>query len=162
MTLSTDILAQPLLPTGILPSQAAKGLSSSCTARCCSSFTEGTHFKSRPLPSLKIKRYTVFPQDDLYLHYLTDACHDAVRRLLGPRKALLWNRYCNTTAWCCVTFCNLSFPPLLYHRETAAVAQILYFGLTTGAGVQTLGEEYCDILQVSGKLSNAYTALKWL
>ena len=32
-------------------------------------------------------------QDELYLHYLIDACHDAVRRLLGPRRALLWNRH---------------------------------------------------------------------
>lgn len=30
-------------------------------------------------------------------------------------------------------------------------AQLLYHGLTTGSGVQTLGEEYCDILQVTGK-----------
>jgi len=30
------------------------------------------------------------------------------------------------------------------------VAEILYHGLTTGCGAQTLGEEYCDILQVSG------------
>ncbi|KAL3156613.1 hypothetical protein ABBQ38_000900 [Trebouxia sp. C0009 RCD-2024] len=66
-------------------------------------------------------------KDELYLHYLTDACHDAVRRLLGPRRALLWN------------------------RETAVAAQLLYHGLTTGAGVQTLGEEYCDILQVTGR-----------
>ena len=29
-------------------------------------------------------------------------------------------------------------------------AQLLYYSLTTGAGVQTLGEEYCDILQVTG------------
>ena len=36
------------------------------------------------------------------------------------------------------------------HRETTLVAQTLYFGLTTGAGKQTLGEEYCDILQVTG------------
>lgn len=32
------------------------------------------------------------------------------------------------------------------------MAEMLYYGLTTGAGVQTLGEEYCDILQVSGEL----------
>ncbi|KAL0035070.1 hypothetical protein WJX79_009657 [Trebouxia sp. C0005] len=67
-------------------------------------------------------------KDELYLHYLIDACHDAVRRLLGPRRALLWN------------------------RETAVVGQILYYSLTTGAGVQTLGEEYCDILQVTGSV----------
>ncbi|KAL0024438.1 hypothetical protein WJX77_003645 [Trebouxia sp. C0004] len=67
-------------------------------------------------------------KDELYLHYLTDACHDAVRRLLGPRRALLWN------------------------RETAVMSQILYHSLTTGAGMQTLGEEYCDILQVTGSI----------
>ena len=38
-------------------------------------------------------------------------------------------------------------------RETAVLAQLLYYGLTTGAGVQTLGEEYCDILQVTGMYS---------
>ena len=33
--------------------------------------------------------------------------------------------------------------------------ELLYNGLTTGAGTQTLGEEYCDILQVFGAcLSN--------
>ena len=28
------------------------------------------------------------------------------------------------------------------------VGQMLYFVLTTGSGQQTLGEEYCDIIQV--------------
>jgi len=90
-------------------------------------------------------------QDELYLHHLTDACHDAVRRLLGPRRALLWNRH--ATAYTRPGYCTHSkytqmFVPL---RETAVAAQLLYYGLTTGAGVQTLGEEYCDILQVTGK-----------
>lgn len=31
-------------------------------------------------------------KDDLYLQTLTDSCHDAVRSLLGPRRALLWSR----------------------------------------------------------------------
>jgi len=31
------------------------------------------------------------------------------------------------------------------------MGQILYYSLTTGAGMQTLGEEYCDILQVTGQ-----------
>ncbi|KAK9820622.1 hypothetical protein WJX72_012437 [[Myrmecia] bisecta] len=66
-------------------------------------------------------------KDQLYLQYLTDACHDAVRRLLGPRRALLWA------------------------RETRILAEVLYYGLTTGAGLQTLGEEYCDVLQVTGR-----------
>lgn len=96
-------------------------------------------------------------QDELYLHHLTDACHDAVRRLLGPRKALLWNR-----SQCCPAASNhpkshahLAYKILLEimlwcDRETALAAQLLYHGSTTGCGVQTLGEEYCDILQVNG------------
>ena len=65
-------------------------------------------------------------QDELYLQYLIDSCHDAVRRVLGPRQALRWA------------------------AETRALAELLYFGLTTGTGLQTLGEEYCDVLQVTG------------
>lgn len=37
-------------------------------------------------------------------------------------------------------------------REVRLVAELLYSGLTTGAGLQTLGEEYCDILQAAGAL----------
>ena len=36
-------------------------------------------------------------------------------------------------------------------RETRLLAEMLYFGLTTGTGLPTLGEEYCDILQVAGE-----------
>jgi len=32
------------------------------------------------------------------------------------------------------------------------LAQLLYHGLTTGCGLQTLGEEYCNVLQVTGTL----------
>ncbi len=38
-------------------------------------------------------------------------------------------------------------------REVRLVAELLYSGLTTGAGLQTLGEEYCDILQAAGALA---------
>ena len=65
-------------------------------------------------------------QDEVYLQHLTGACHDAVRRVLGPHAALRWA------------------------SETRLAAELLYLGLTTGAGRQTLGEEYCDILQVAG------------
>lgn len=37
-------------------------------------------------------------------------------------------------------------------REVRLVAGLLYSGLTTGAGLQTLGEEYCDIIQAAGEL----------
>lgn len=33
--------------------------------------------------------------------------------------------------------------------QTKLVGQMLYYVLTTGSGQQTLGEEYCDITQVS-------------
>lgn len=32
--------------------------------------------------------------------------------------------------------------------QTKLLGQMLYYILTTGAGQQTLGEEYCDIVQV--------------
>ena len=32
--------------------------------------------------------------------------------------------------------------------QTKILGQMLYYILTTGAGQQTLGEEYCDITQV--------------
>ena len=35
---------------------------------------------------------SVLLQDELYLHQLSDTCLEAVRRLLGPRRALLWIR----------------------------------------------------------------------
>lgn len=44
-------------------------------------------------------------------------------------------------------------PPLRCRpaRETKLVALALYYGLTTGAGQQTLGEEYCNMLQSNGR-----------
>jgi hypothetical protein len=35
-------------------------------------------------------------------------------------------------------------------RQVRLLAGLLYFGLTTGAGVQTLGEEYVDVAAVAG------------
>lgn len=31
-------------------------------------------------------------QDEAYLQQLTEAVYDVVRRLLGPRRALIWGR----------------------------------------------------------------------
>ena len=63
-------------------------------------------------------------KDDAYLQALADACSDAVRRGLGARAALSWA------------------------REVRLAAELIYYGLTTGRGVATLGEEYCELLQV--------------
>jgi peroxin-10 len=37
---------------------------------------------------------------------------------------------------------------------------MLYFALTTGSGLQTLGEEYCDIIQASGKAGGSPSTLR--
>jgi peroxin-10 len=38
-----------------------------------------------------------------------------------------------------------------YQSEIGVLAVLWYHALTTGAGVQTLGEEYCDIHQVNAR-----------
>ncbi|KAG6389335.1 hypothetical protein SASPL_150803 [Salvia splendens] len=63
-------------------------------------------------------------KDEQYASFVYDACRDAFRHLFGTRVAVA------------------------YQSETKLLGQMLYFLLTTGAGKQTLGEEYCDITQV--------------
>ncbi|KAK1369389.1 Peroxisome biogenesis factor 10 [Heracleum sosnowskyi] len=65
-------------------------------------------------------------KDDQYASFVYEACRDALRQLLGTRIAVA------------------------YQNETKLLGQMLYYVLTTGAGQQTLGEEYCDITQVAG------------
>ncbi|KAI3711846.1 hypothetical protein L1987_70394 [Smallanthus sonchifolius] len=65
-------------------------------------------------------------KDDQYASYVYEACRDAFRHLFGTRAAIY------------------------YQSETKLLGQMLYYVLTTGAGQQTLGEEYCDITQVAG------------
>ncbi|KAK9099476.1 hypothetical protein Syun_026521 [Stephania yunnanensis] len=64
-------------------------------------------------------------KDDQYASFVYDACRDAFRHLFGTRAAVA---------------CQ---------NETKLLGQMLYYILTTGSGQQTLGEEYCDITQVS-------------
>lgn len=44
------------------------------------------------------------------------------------------------------------------YRESKLVALLLYHSLTTGQGRATLGEEYCNLMQVSG-VANARPSL---
>lgn len=46
-------------------------------------------------------------------------------------------------------FLILAFGALFFF-QAKLLGQMLYYMLTTGAGKQTLGEEYCDITQVQG------------
>ncbi|THG19926.1 hypothetical protein TEA_021547 [Camellia sinensis var. sinensis] len=65
-------------------------------------------------------------KDEQYASFVYDGCRDAFRHLFGTRVAVV------------------------YQSETKLLGQMLYYILTTGSGQQTLGEEYCDITQVSG------------
>lgn len=64
-------------------------------------------------------------KDDNYAAYVYEACRDAFRHLFGTRVAVA------------------------YQNEIKLLGQTLFYILTTGSGQQTLGEEYCDIIQVA-------------
>ncbi|CAI6004882.1 unnamed protein product [Closterium sp. NIES-65] len=66
-------------------------------------------------------------KDELYAASLGDMCHDAIASQLGHRVAGQWGGPIRVAARC------------------------LYYLVTTGAGSRTLGEEYCDIVQVPGR-----------
>lgn len=42
---------------------------------------------------------------------------------------------------------------MTYQRDLQFITDLIYYGLTTSLGSQTLGEEYCDLIQVSGRRS---------
>ncbi|XP_024545002.1 peroxisome biogenesis factor 10-like isoform X2 [Selaginella moellendorffii] len=65
-------------------------------------------------------------KDEQYASFVCESCYDAFRHAFGTRLAVA------------------------YQNETKLAGRALYYLLTTGAGLQTLGEEYCDILQVAG------------
>eukprot|EP00475_Leptophrys_vorax_P027579 TRINITY_DN3932_c0_g1_i2.p1 TRINITY_DN3932_c0_g1~~TRINITY_DN3932_c0_g1_i2.p1 ORF type:complete len:301 (-),score=62.47 TRINITY_DN3932_c0_g1_i2:24-926(-) len=66
-----------------------------------------------------------FQKDDFYLSIFKDDLQELLALILGAQSSFL-------------------------QHETQAVAALCYWGLTTGMGSRTLGEEYCDILQVNG------------
>eukprot|EP01128_Nolandella_sp_AFSM9_P009618 TRINITY_DN6245_c0_g1_i1.p1 TRINITY_DN6245_c0_g1~~TRINITY_DN6245_c0_g1_i1.p1 ORF type:complete len:302 (+),score=21.72 TRINITY_DN6245_c0_g1_i1:123-1028(+) len=63
-------------------------------------------------------------KDDFYLRKVNGDLFDVVRQIAGPRFAMT------------------------HKPEVSLTADFLYYVLTTAVGRQTLGEEYCDILQV--------------
>lgn len=71
-------------------------------------------------------------QKDAYFEgFLAQSLSDIHRRFLGARSAHAWA------------------------SETRTLAALVYFGLTTFLGHQTLGEEYCDIIQVHPETSSS-------
>ncbi|KAL3688505.1 hypothetical protein R1sor_014814 [Riccia sorocarpa] len=65
-------------------------------------------------------------KDENYVGQVCEACYDAFRHTFGTRLAVA------------------------YQNEMKLAGRVPYYLLTTGSGLQTLGEEYCDIVQVSG------------
>ena len=70
-------------------------------------------------------------KDISYSELLIDSCQQAVRHLLGPIRAMR----------------------LAPHSRLLAL--LLYNGLTTGCGLQTLGEEYVSMMQARGESGQA-------
>ncbi|KAL0924610.1 hypothetical protein M5K25_005454 [Dendrobium thyrsiflorum] len=89
-----------------------------------SSSTPGSSERRFP-PAAQPEIMRAAEKDDQYAAFVHDACRDAFRHLFGTRVV--------------VTFQN----------EIKLLGQTLYYLLTTGAGQQTLGEEYCDLSQVA-------------
>ncbi|PWA56715.1 peroxin 10 [Artemisia annua] len=92
-------------------------------------------------------------KDDQYASFVYEACRDAFRHLFGTRAAISYQNeafgpnavlYFNNRGRAAITGRRI----LRHH--TGEYGQMLYYILTTGAGQQTLGEEYCDITQVAG------------
>ncbi|CAN0881470.1 Peroxisome biogenesis factor 10 [Linum grandiflorum] len=95
-------------------------------------------------------------KDDQYASFLYDACRDAVRHLFGTRVALAYQNevFVLSLSFSLVVssasnFTSTLLPKIVFDiLQTKLLGQMLYYVLTTGAGQQTLGEEYCDIIQV--------------
>lgn len=99
-------------------------------------------------------------QDDIYYsQQLLEGCQGLAARVLGVFPAMQRARCGPAPAH------HARLPvrtPLPAHahaharrwpacREVRLLAALLYHGLTTGAGLQTLGEEYCNLVQVAGE-----------
>ncbi|KAJ0677263.1 hypothetical protein HanOQP8_Chr12g0434891 [Helianthus annuus] len=83
-------------------------------------------------------------KDDQYASYVYEACRDAFRHLFALKllRMMCFNLYFDVVLG--------TRAAIYYQSETKLLGQMLYYLLTTGAGQQTLGEEYCDITQVAG------------
>ncbi|KAG8375732.1 hypothetical protein BUALT_Bualt10G0131000 [Buddleja alternifolia] len=95
-------------------------------------------------------------KDDQYASFVYDACRDAFRHLFDSLELvveMIASRFSYKVHELRFPI-RVRFAPLpifVSHSEfTKLLGQMLYYVLTTGAGKQTLGEEYCDVTQVAG------------
>lgn len=66
-----------------------------------------------------------FEKDQGYSRDFYSRVYDVIRRFVGSHRALLWR------------------------KEIELLSNLVYYGQTVGAGVSTLGEEYCSMFRVS-------------
>ncbi|KAK8139692.1 Peroxisome biogenesis factor 10 [Apiospora sp. TS-2023a] len=90
--------------------------------------TDGATLPASPYPLAFAPDIIRSHQKDAYFQgVITNQLTDLHRRLLGARSAHAWS------------------------TESRTIADLLYLCLTTLLGNRTLGEEYCDLVQVEGK-----------
>lgn len=77
-------------------------------------------------------------KDRFYTDQLTSSISELTRKFLPLRLWLRWQ------------------------RELQLVAELSYYGLTTVLGNQTLGEEYCNVIQVGPTMAGRYTAVGFI
>lgn len=69
--------------------------------------------------------------------------HKFSKTIFTTKKMIFVVMHCGQHIGCYIVF------PVFLILQTKLMGQMLYYVLTTGSGQQTLGEEYCDITQVS-------------
>ncbi|TPX08903.1 uncharacterized protein E0L32_009607 [Thyridium curvatum] len=115
-----------------MTSQASPSSSSSSSAPSSSSVPHPEQSSSSPYPFAAAPDIIRAHQKDAYFTgVLTNTLADLHRRLLGARSAHAWA------------------------PETRTAADALYLCLTTLLGNRTLGEEYCDLVQVHDARSSS-------
>lgn len=82
----------------------------------------------------------------LKVHVLNHRCHMLLTFVSSFMIFLLI--FSNVRKLETVVDVNSQTLPVSYSFQTKLLGQMLYYVLTTGSGQQTLGEEYCDIIQV--------------
>ncbi|XP_028557205.1 peroxisome biogenesis factor 10 isoform X1 [Dendrobium catenatum] len=105
-----------------------------------SSSTPGSSERRFP-PAAQPEIMRAAEKDDQYAAFVHDACRDAFRHLFGTRVVVTFQSEVSSRLMSINVFAN--------KHKIKLLGQTLYYLLTTGAGQQTLGEEYCDLSQVA-------------
>nr|XP_039270587.1 peroxisome biogenesis factor 10-like [Styela clava] len=75
-------------------------------------------------PSESLAQISSAQKDEFYLNYLRGLFNDGTKKIFGPQTTIRWS------------------------KEIQLLSDMAYFGLTTLGDLQTLGEEYTQIIQV--------------